>query len=216
MAAIGNARPARGRRPARQDTIMQIGRKARQQTQNGPGGMLGDRGFGGPSRAPVKAGGRFGRAAVAGAGGGRGGEGGGRGVQLGAQLQRRVKSGAIDPQQAQRTARQRQTLTAAFGDNFRQKLGGPGVFNKLRQELSKNPNNPRLQQRNQTLLQKRSQLLQAAQERLAAGTATGARRPAGAGRGRPNPAGRGLLNPPGQDRPTRPRRRRVAPARPAY
>lgn len=203
MPALGNGVPAgrRGRRNARQDTIMQIGRKARSQTQNGPGGML--PGPGGQNQAPVQPRGRVGRAAAAGQGGGNGG-----GIQIGAQLQRRVKSGAIDRQQAIQTARQRQTLKAKFGADWRDKLpGGAGAFRKVQQMLRQNPNNPKAVARDKQLMDARSRLLAAAQ---------GANQPRPGGK--VNPRGRGLLNPPGEAPATRPRprRRRVAPARSAY
>lgn len=197
MPALGNAAPARrGRRNARQDTIMQIGRQARERSRNGPGGML--PGPGGGNQAPVRPGGRVGRAGVAGAGGG--------GVQLPPQLQRRVKSGAIDRTQAIQTARERQTLKAKFGADWRNKLpGGPGAFRQVQQKLRENPDNPKLMALNKRLMNRRSKLLDAAQ-------GAGQPRPGG----RVNPRGRGLLNPPGEAPAGRPRRRRVAPARPAY
>lgn len=201
MPAIGNAVPRRGRRSPRQDAIMQIGRKARAQSQNGPGGMLGARSLGGPSRGRVNPQGPVGRAGVAGAGGGNGG-----GIQLPPQLQRRVKSGAIDRTQAVQTARERQTLKAKFGADWRNKLpGGPGAFRQVQQKLRENPNNPKLMALNKRLMNRRSKLLDAAQ-------GAGQPRPGG----RVNPRGRGLLNPPGEAPAGRPRRRRVAPARPAY
>lgn len=48
--------------------------------------------------------------------------------KLGAQLQARVQSGAIDRKQALQTARQRQTLKKAFGSDWRSKVfAGSGV-----------------------------------------------------------------------------------------
>ena len=163
--------------------------------------MLGANGLGGPSRGRINPQGPVGRAGVAGAGGGNGG-----GIQLGAQLQARVKSGAIDRQQAIQTARQRQTLKAKFGADWRDKLpGGPGAFRKVQQQLRQNPNNPKAVALNKQLMNARSRLLAAAQ-------GGGQPRPGG----KVNPRGRGLLNPPGEAPAGRPRRRRVAPARPAY
>lgn len=49
-------------------------------------------------------------------------------VDLGQQLQSRVKSGAIDQTQAQKTARQRLLLKKAFGSDWRSKVfAGSGV-----------------------------------------------------------------------------------------
>lgn len=193
MAAIGQNRAVRGRRSPRQDAIMEIGRKARQRNQNGPGGMLGARGLGGPARSPIQPQGRFARSATRPGVGGNG-EAKGSGIEIGNQLQRRVKAGAITGQQAQRTAQQRQTLEAAFGGDWRNKLGGS--FNDVRQALAKNPGSQQLQQRNQVLLQKRQQLLRAARERLAGqgGNASRRRRR----KGPVNPAGQGFLNPAGR------------------
>lgn len=49
-------------------------------------------------------------------------------VKLGAQLQGRMRSGAINQAQAQKTARQRQTLKKAFGSDWRSQVyAGSGV-----------------------------------------------------------------------------------------
>lgn len=49
-------------------------------------------------------------------------------VNLGKQLRGRVQSGAIDPAQAQKTARQRQLLKKAFGSDWRSDVyAGSGV-----------------------------------------------------------------------------------------
>lgn len=45
---------------------------------------------------------------------------------LPAQLQQRVKSGAVTQQRAQQTAQERQTLKAAFGNDWRKQVYGQG------------------------------------------------------------------------------------------
>lgn len=130
----------------------------------------------------------------------------GAGLNIGDQLRHRVQSGAITAEQAQRTARERQTLKAKFGADWRNKLpGGSGAFRQVQQKLRENPNNPKLMALNKRLMNRRSKLLDAAQ-------GAGQPRPGG----RVNPRGRGLFNPPGEAPGGRPRRRRVAPARPTY
>ena len=65
---------------------------------------------------------------------------------IGAQLQRRVKSGAIDDQQAKRVAGERSLLEAKFGPDFREKaFGGTGAFQKARSQVAANPDSERLQ-----------------------------------------------------------------------
>lgn len=54
---------------------------------------------------------------------------------VGKQLRRRVQSGVITQKQAERTARQRQTFKAAYGDNWREKVYGENV-GALRKGLS--------------------------------------------------------------------------------
>lgn len=183
-AAIGNARPrARGR-----------GRG------NGGAGLLqpgGNRGvdpgfspFSGKPRIPG-ANGNGGTNAptignnrpAGGRGRGRGGNGapgsprpkGGLGEQAlpgpgGAQLERRVQSGKITQEQAQRTMKQRQTLKAAFGDDWRSHLQvGGQSFAQVRKGLGKNPGNAKLAALNKKLLTNRKAALEAARKKLAGG-----------------------------------------------
>lgn len=85
----------------------------------------------------------------------------------GAQLARRVASGAINQEQAQRTMQQRQTLRKAFGPDFRQKVfGDVGYLQRTRAALAKDPNNPQVAALNKQLMQRRQKMLAAAKARL--------------------------------------------------
>lgn len=53
--------------------------------------------------------------------------------RLGAQLSQRVKSGVIDQAQAEKTARQRQTLKKAFGSDWRSKVYAGGGAREIRE-----------------------------------------------------------------------------------
>lgn len=136
------------------------------------------------------------------------------GLPIGDQLQRRVKSGAITAEQAQRTARERQTLKKKFGADWRDELpGGAGAFRKARALLAKSPDNPKLIALNKRLQGRRQQLLEAARGNGGAaggngGTTAPGAAPAGQRQGRVNPRGRGMMNPPGEGPAPRRRRRR--------
>lgn len=78
----------------------------------------------------------------------------------GAQLARRVASGAISQEQAQKTMQQRQTLRKAYGADWRTKAYGDlGYVRRTRQALAKNPSNPQLIALNKQLMQRRKYLL---------------------------------------------------------
>lgn len=82
--------------------------------------------------------------------------GGAVNTAIGSQLQRRVESGAIDDQQAQRVAGERALLEAKFGPDFREKVfGATGAFQKARTQAAANPENERLQAVLDRLLAKR-------------------------------------------------------------
>ena len=86
----------------------------------------------------------------------------------GAQLARRVQSGKITQEQAQRTMQQRQTLQKAFGDDWRQKLAtgaGGQSFKQVRTGLAKSPKSPRLAAINKKLLARRQELLETARKK---------------------------------------------------
>ncbi|HEX7246423.1 MAG TPA: hypothetical protein VF245_12760 [Solirubrobacterales bacterium] len=132
---------------------------------------------------------------------------------LGRQLSRRVATGAITEKQAQRTAKERQTLKAAYGEDWRDKVfGGAGKLQAARQKLAENPGNAKLIALNKRLQGSRQDAVQAARAKLKGGGGTEApgnsgnapaigkrRRAAGApvpGRGR----GRGRsMRPPGME-----------------
>jgi len=155
---------ARGRgrtHPARQQEIAQAGRRARGRgNANGmqrlPGGNLPKSGMapqGMQHRQP--------------AGGGRAGVGqAGMPGPGGAQLERRVKSGAITQEQAQKTMQQRQTLQKAFGKDWRTKVfGDRGYMQRTRTLAAKNPNNPQLAALKKKLGERRSSMLTAAKKK---------------------------------------------------
>lgn len=84
----------------------------------------------------------------------------------GAQLERRVQSGAITQEQADRTMKQRQTLQKAFGKDWRTKVfGDRGYAQRTRSALSKNPDSARLAALNKKLMERRKQMLTAAQKK---------------------------------------------------
>lgn len=82
---------------------------------------------------------------------------------LGAQLSRRVSSGAIDQAQAQQVAKDRALLEQVYGPNWRDKVfGGAGRVRRLRQNVaSDEPGNSK--DRLQELLAKRKSFLEKAQ-----------------------------------------------------
>lgn len=88
----------------------------------------------------------------------------------GAQLERRVQSGKITAAQARQTMKQRQTLKAAFGPDWRDKLAvGGKSFAQVRQGLGTNPGNAKLAALNKRLLTNRKAALEAARKKLAVG-----------------------------------------------
>lgn len=209
---LGRRRPAQ--RTGRQEEIARVGRAARAQGQGQgagpairrmPGGNLPrgasiDPGFSPPSQ----------RAGISGQR--RGGPGVGQarkapGLEIGGQLQRRVKSGAITTEQAERTARERQTLKKQFGDDWRKEIGGGGgKLREARQKLAENPNDPRLIALNKSLQTRRQKALETARGGGSDNGGTTAPTPR-RGRGRVNPRGTGMMNPPGEGPARRPRRR---------
>lgn len=160
----------RPRRPlsGRQEEIARVGSKARagggalqNQIQRLPGGGL-------PKNGPMPGG----QSLQTGIGQRRAAPG----IELGGQLQRRVKSGAIDQAQAEQTARQRQTFKAAFGPDWRAKVyGDRGYAQRTRTALAKNPDNPQVAALNKQLMARRQQMLEAAR----------AKSPGNAGQGAP-------------------------------
>lgn len=81
----------------------------------------------------------------------------------GAQLQRRVKSGAISKEQAEKTMKQRQTLQKAFGKDWRTKVfGDRGYMQRTRVARSKNPKSPKLAALEKRLKERRSKMLDVA------------------------------------------------------
>ena len=88
----------------------------------------------------------------------------------GAQLERRVQSGAITQEQAQKTMQQRQTLQKAFGKDWRTKVfGDRGYAQRTRKALNKNPDSARLAALNKKLMERRSTMLTAAQKKNSSG-----------------------------------------------
>lgn len=85
--------------------------------------------------------------------------------QLGAQLTRRVSSGAITPEQAQRTAQQRRLLSRAYGPEWRKRVfGAPGKALRARLTMAEHPNAEMPQQNYQQMLAKRTAMLKRAKE----------------------------------------------------
>lgn len=112
---------------------------------------------------------RVGRRARVGPQGGPG-QGQGNGLGLGRQLSRRVKSGAITSEQAQQTAKQRQTFKAAFGPDWRAKVfGDRGYAQRTRTALAANPQDPQVAALNTNLMAQRQKMLEAARKRLSSG-----------------------------------------------
>lgn len=107
--------------------------------------------------------------------GGKGGPKGGIGEQAlpgpgGRQLEARVQSGKITQAQAEQTMKQRQTLKAAFGDDWRDQLAvGGKSFAQIRKGLAKDPGNAKLAALNKKLLANRKTALDAARKKLAGG-----------------------------------------------
>lgn len=198
---VGRRRPPTGR----QEEISRQGRAARQ-GQGNPAPRVAPgtpRGFGGP-RQPQPGQGN-GRARQPGGGGAPG-----VGPQAlsgpgGAQLARRVASGAISQEQADRTMKERQTLKKAFGPNWRDKaFGGTGKVQQARQQLAANPNDPKLLALNRRLMEQRQAAVTAARN----GGGEGAQPQPGAPKGQPQ----GQPRPQGQPTPRKRRRRQPAPA----
>lgn len=182
----GTAAPRRDRHAAVQK---RIGERRRTQRGSGSGGVAAPATAAGPTR-PASTNGATTApdigavAAVAarriarGGGGGGGGNGGGpkgpaigRAEQpgLGAQLTRRVQSGAIDQAQAQQTVQDRALLEQAFGPDWRNKVfGGTGVVQKARIGLKANPTDPRQKALVEQLKKKRSGALERARAKVEA------------------------------------------------
>lgn len=79
---------------------------------------------------------------------------------LGAQLSRRVASGAIDQQQAEQVAHDRALLEQAYGPNWRDRVfGGAGVVQGLRQDVASHTNEFGAKAKLGEILAKRKRLL---------------------------------------------------------
>jgi len=128
--------------------------------------------FGGPPTPPAAARGNGGGAKPPQANAGLGGQAlPGPG---GAQLQRRVASGKITAEQAQRTMQQRQTLQKAFGKDWRDKISGGGKsFAQVNAGLAKNPKNPKLMALRKKLTEGRKSALEAARAKNKGGSGEG-------------------------------------------
>lgn len=112
---------------------------------------------------PHKAGRQIGGGRGRGKGGAKAGISGAAIPGLGAQLTRRVQSGAITREQAERTAKQRQTLKKAFGDDWRTKVfGAVGAVRSARVGAAKHPDSARFAALNKALAAKRKQALERA------------------------------------------------------
>lgn len=86
----------------------------------------------------------------------------------GAQLARRVASGKITQEQADRTMKQRQTLQKAFGKDWRNKISGGGPsFAKVNQGLAKSPGDAKLVALRKKLTEGRQSALEAAKSKAA-------------------------------------------------
>lgn len=87
-------------------------------------------------------------------------------TDLGGQLSRRVQSGAIDDQQAQRVAGERQLLEAKFGPQWREKVyGQTGAFQNARTKLAANPQSDRLKALVEQLMAKRKGAVEGARRK---------------------------------------------------
>lgn len=129
--------------------------------ERGPGGLLPQGEAPAAAAAPIGAG--------RGRGGGRGQAVGGQAMAGpgGAQLLSRVRSGAIDQEQAEKTMQQRQTLEKAFGKDWRIKIGGSlGYQQRTRKALAKNPDNATLAALNKRLEENRQRALERARQKL--------------------------------------------------
>lgn len=159
MTALGGANRTRGRGRGR---------------VNPPGrGMMNPPGQG-PAGSPQRGVGQRGRGQGPGQGAGKGNGIGVGPAALpgpgGAQLARRVSSGAITQEQAQRTMQQRQTLAKAFGPDWRDKLSAGGKsFSDVRAGLAKNPKDPKLAALNKKLIAGRKAALGAARKKNSGG-----------------------------------------------
>lgn len=101
---------------------------------------------------------------------GRGRVSSGAQAGLGRQLSRRVKSGAITQEQAQKTAGERKTFREAFGKDWRTKVSGDrGYVQRTRLAAAKDPSNPRLAALNKKLMERRSRMLKAARKKTGEG-----------------------------------------------
>lgn len=88
---------------------------------------------------------------------------------LGAQLSRRVSSGAIDQGQAEQVAKDRALLERVYGPKWRDKVfGGKGVVRDLRQDVASHTNEFGAKARLGEVLAKRKRLLGKARERVGA------------------------------------------------
>lgn len=80
--------------------------------------------------------------------------------RLGRQLSRRVSSGEISQEQAERTAQERSVLAKTYGPDWRRKVyGDRGYTQRTRRQLAENPNDPALQALYTNLLKRRQSML---------------------------------------------------------
>lgn len=120
----------------------------------------------GRGRERIKAGLAKGRPAR---GGGRAGVGDRAQADLGRQLTRRVDSGAISQEQAQRVAGERSQLADAYGPDWRTKVyGDRGYMQRTRLAAAENPEDERVQALLAMLLERRRRMLEQAMEEGAA------------------------------------------------
>ena len=88
---------------------------------------------------------------------------------LGAQLSRRVSSGAIDQGQAERVAHDRALLERVYGPNWRDKVfGGVGVVRGLRQDVASHTNEFGAKAKIGEILAKRKRLIDKARGQVGA------------------------------------------------
>lgn len=99
---------------------------------------------------------------------------------LGQQLSRRVAAGAINPDQAEKTAHDRELLERTYGPDWRVKVfGDRGYVQRTRQALAENPDDPQTRALYEQLMKQRN----AALERVPMGRPRKRRRPSPAGDG---------------------------------
>jgi len=89
---------------------------------------------------------------------------------IGRQLQSRVASGAITLEQAQKTARQRQTFKKAYGSDWRQNVYGMDVGGLRTGLAGESADDPQYQAAYAIALERRKKMLELARAKLNGGT----------------------------------------------